>query len=130
MWKNAGIWSAVVVGVAVLFCLWGAVIYPKLVPSVLQRGQWGDSFGVVTAFVTALALGCLIWTIRQNSKQIAVQQRALEVQIEELKQTRKEMAGQTKTFQLQSFESSFFQLLGLYNNIVNSIEVGRISTLR
>ena len=123
MWK---IYLAVGVGLFVLFFAWGVVGFPKLVPDVAERGQWGDSFGVVTAFVTALALGCLIWTIRQNSKQIAVQQRALEVQIEELKQTRKEMAGQTKTFQLQSFESSFFQLLGLYNNIVNSIEVGRI----
>ncbi len=130
MWK---IYLAVGVGLFVLFFAWGVVGFPKLVPDVAERGQWGDSFGVVTAFVTALALGGLIWTIRQNSKQIAVQQEALEVQIEELQQTREEMKGQTEQFaaqsralQLQSFESSFFQLLGLHNDIVSLIEVGRI----
>ena len=137
MWKKAGIWSAkagiclvVVAGIAVLFYLWGAVFFPKWIPSVLKRGQWGDSFGVVTAFVTALAFIGLIWTIRQNSKQIAIQQKELKIQIEEQRLMREEVAGQTKLFaaqsrtlQLQSFENSFFQLLGLYNNIVNSIEL-------
>lgn len=147
-WKNIGKWAAVGIVIAVLFFVlffvWGVWGFPKLVPDVARRGQWGDSFGVVTAFVTALALGGLVWTIRQNSKQlrqnseqllqnskqIAVQQEALEVQIEELKQTRKEMAGQTeqfaaqtRVFQLQSFENSFFQLLSQHNDIVNSIEL-------
>ena len=121
-WKNIGKWAAVGIVIAVLFFVlffvWGVWGFPKLVPDVARRGQWGDSFGVVTAFVTALAFGGLVWTIRQNSKQlrqnseqllqnskqIAVQQEALEVQIEELKQTRKEMAGQTEQFAVLWFK--------------------------
>ena len=146
MWKKVGICLAVGMVIAILFYLWGVVGFSKLVPGVEERGQWGDSFGVITAFFTVLAFIGLIWTILQNSKQlsqnseqllqnseqIAIQQENLKVQIEELKQTRKEMEGQTeqfavqnRTLQLQSFENSFFQLLGLYNNIVSLIEVHR-----
>ena len=53
----------------------------------------------------------LIWALIKRRKQ------------QELEQTVKEIEGQKETPQKQKFESSFFQLLGLHNDIVNSMEI-------
>ena len=90
-------------------CIWGIWIFPKLVSSVSVRGRWGDSFGVVTALFTGLAFVILIWT--------------LHVQKDELRLQREEIRGQKETLQKQSFESSFFQLLNMHSEIVNSMVI-------
>lgn len=97
--------AIIIIGV----CIWGIWIFPKLISSVLVRGQWGDSFGVVTALFTGLAFIILIWT--------------LHVQKDELKLQREEIKGQKETLQKQNFESSFFQLLGMHSAIVNSMVI-------
>jgi len=85
------------------------------------RGQLGDLFGGVNALFTALAFAGLIFTA-------VLQRHELELQREELAATRNELAGQreqlalqNQTFRLQSFESTFFQLLTLHHQIVGAL---------
>ncbi len=81
-----------------------------------ERGQFGDSFGVVNALFSGLAFAGVICAI-------LLQKKELELQRKELEETRAEIRGQKETLQKQNFESSFFQLLGLHNDIVNSMEI-------
>ena len=83
-----------------------------------HRGQFGDSFGVINALFSGLAFAGVICAI-------LLQKKELELQRKELKDTRTEIRGQKETLQKQNFESSFFQLLGMHSEIVNSMEMPR-----
>ena len=90
------------VGLSGLLILWGVWIFPDFVPHVEKRGQWGDSFGFVTALFTGLAFAILIWTLHVQQQELALQKEQL---------------------QKQNFGNAFFQLLSLHNDIVNAIEI-------
>lgn len=85
--------------------------------------EFGDMFGGVNALFSGLAFVGLIWAI-------LLQKQELQLQREELKDTRLELAGQREqlefqnsTFKQQAFDSVFFQMLGLHNQIIGSMEV-------
>ena len=139
--KTTLTWLGIGAAVGIVLYIWGVLMFPDFVSKVDQRGQWGDSFGVVVAFFSGLGFIALIWTIRQSNKQhrevlesqqeeLRLQRKELELQREELTHTREEIKGQkeqlaaqNKTLRHQNFESSFFQLLGLYNNIIDAMEI-------
>lgn len=86
-------------------------------------GTYGDMFGVANALFSGLALGGVILAIVFQSQE-------LELQREELRQTRAELAGQKQQLRLQQetlkkqqFESTFFHHLELFNNIVASMDL-------
>ena len=83
-----------------------------------KGGEFGDSFGIVNALFSGLAFAGVICAI-------LLQKKELELQRKELKDTRTEIRGQKETLQKQNFESSFFQLLGMHSEIVNSMEMPR-----
>lgn len=77
-----------------------------------QSGQFGDAFGVVTSLFSALAF-------------IAIAL-ALYYQVKEFELQREHLDSQIFSLQRQSFEQSFFQLLGLYNSIVDDIDLSNL----
>ena len=81
-----------------------------------MKTQFGDRFEAVNALFAGLAFAGVIFAI-------ILQWRELGLQRQELKDTRAEITGQKETLQKQNFESSFFQLLSLHNEIVNSMEI-------
>jgi hypothetical protein len=91
-------------GGLVLFLTWPISEY-----SVSKSGAFGDSFGVITSLFSGLAFGGLILAI-------LLQRQDLQLQKEELSLTRKEIKA-------QNFESTFFQMLRLHNDIINSIDL-------
>ena len=88
-----------------------------------NRGQFGDSFGVVNTLFSGLAFAGVICAI-------LLQKKELELQRKELEDTRAEIKGQKETLQKQNFESSFFQLLNMHGEIVNSIVISQRSMSR
>ena len=81
-----------------------------------ERGQFGDSFGIVNALFAGLAFAGVIFAI-------ILQWQELGLQRQELKDTRAEIKGQKETLQKQNFESSFFHLLNMHSEIVNSMVI-------
>lgn len=79
-----------------------------------QGGQFGDSFGVVNALFSGLAFAGVIFAILLQKKELELQRVAI--------------TGEKEAFQKQNFESSFFQLLTIHNDIVNSMEMRRDET--
>ena len=85
---------------------------------------------MINALFAGLAFAGVIYAIILQNKELTFQREELKLQREELANTREEIRGQkeqlkaqNQTLQKQNFESSFFQLLSLHNDIVNSMEV-------
>jgi hypothetical protein len=81
-----------------------------------ERGTFGDMFGSINALYSGLAFAGIIFTI-------LLQRKELKYQREELRETRKEFEIQNKTLKLQRFENTFFNLLSLHHQIVDSIDL-------
>ncbi len=81
-----------------------------------KRGTFGDMFGSVNALYSGLAFAGIIFTI-------LLQRKELRYQRQELTETRKEFTIQNKTLRLQRFENTFFNLLSLHHQIVDSIDL-------
>ena len=120
-----GWWAWLLLLMFFVIVLWilAIIVLSRCFPDIVERGQFGDSFGMINALFSGLAFAGVIYAI-------ILQKKELELQREELKETRKEIKGQkeqleaqNQTLQKQNFESSFFQLLGLHNDIVNSMEI-------
>lgn len=95
-----------------------------------MRGQIGD---LIAGHFTALAFIGILISISQVRKSLEKQDEAIELQrksvfaqLQEVREQRKEtkhaMELQTKIYEKQSFESTFFQLLKVYHEVVNEIE--------
>jgi hypothetical protein len=79
-----------------------------------DRGTFGDMFGAVNALFSGLAFaGVIVAILMQRSE--------LELQRRELTLTREELRGQREALEKQNFESTFFQLLRLFNDLVAGI---------
>lgn len=72
-----------------------------------------NGFVIVEALFTGLAFAGVIYTIILQSKE-------LELQRQELRDTRKEFEQQNETLRKQRFENTFFQLLTAYSNSVKN----------
>lgn len=131
------------IGVIVVYILYFCVIWGTELPAGWKRGQFGDSFGAISALFAGLAFAGVIWAILLQQrelglqreelglqrKNVELQRKNLKTQQEILRVQRRELQEQRKTLQKQNFESSFFQLFGLHNDIVNSIEFNRTNNL-
>jgi hypothetical protein len=80
-----------------------------------QRGTYGDMFGVTNSLFSGLALTGIIITIMLQSKELSLQR-------QELSATRLEFNIQNQTLKLQRFENTFFNLLSIHHQIVNSMD--------
>lgn len=74
-----------------------------------ERGTFGDMFGFANALFTGLSFIGLIGTILLQRKDLNIQ--------------REELREQTNLVHKQNFESSFFQLLSMFNSIVNNMTI-------
>lgn len=81
-------------------------------------GIFGDSFNVLTSLFTGLAFAGVIISVI--------------LQTQELKEARDEFKGQKEALEvqnielsIQSFDNKFFQMLNLFNNILNNLKMNR-----
>lgn len=86
-------------------------------------GTFGDMFGAVNALFSGLAFAGLIFTIWQQRIELRLQRQALKATQHELAGQKAQMEAQNRTLRRQNFENTFFQLLRLHNDIVNSIDL-------
>jgi hypothetical protein len=115
--KDSDIWIYVlgIISVIVIIGLWLLTFYLLKDLEENDRGTLGDMFGTVNALFSGLAFAGIIFTI-------LLQRKELKYQRDELKATRREFVIQNKTLKTQRFESTFFGLINLHNQIVNDID--------
>ncbi len=119
-------YQALIIGVIfaiIVLILWfsswiGIEYYSNLSENSFEaRGTFGDMFGAVNALFSGLAFVGLIVAI-------LLQRQELELQRNELTETREEFEKQNKTMAQQRIENTFFNMLTLHNDIINSMKNG------
>ena len=96
-----------------------------------DRGTFGDMFGSINTLFSGLAFGGIIYTIYQQRAEFKLQREELILQRKEVAQTNNELREQVKSLKIQRFETSFFNMISLHNEIINSIsEEGNSKTLQ
>jgi hypothetical protein len=88
-------------------------------------GKFGDMFGATNALFSGLAFAGVIYAILLQRRELKLQRDELELTRGELAGQRQQLQAQNETFQQQNFENTFFQLLRLHNDIVNTIDLRR-----
>lgn len=117
---------AFVAGLGVVFSVtaYAAILLywpsPITLGNIDKAGTFGDSFGVLTSLFSGLAFAGIVFTV-------LLQREELSLQREELRLTRDEIKNQNDAIKHQNFESTFFQMLRLHNDIVSSIDIRAIS---
>lgn len=87
-----------------------------------KLGPFGDFVaGTTVPTLTFISFLAVVITLRMQKDQLEMQREELKNSIEEMKETRKEFIEQNKTLSSQRFESTFFQMVNLHNEIVKSL---------
>lgn len=105
---------------AIVWVASGAIVY-YVIPDWANRGTFGDMFGAVNALFSAFAFGGLIYTILIQRYELTLQRRELQLQRLEVKRNGDQLEEQKKIMAQQSFENTFFKLIELHHQIINSI---------
>lgn len=87
----------------------------------VDSGIFGDSSGAINALFSALAFAGVIFAIILQKKELVLQREELEQTREELKGQKEEFIQQNETLRRQRFENTFFQMMSLQQEIVNTL---------
>ena len=122
---DTSLWSywplALLLGiVAGFWAISGWFLYPDK-----ERGTFGDMFGAVNALFSGLAFASLVYTIFLQKRELELQRQELALTRAELEGQKLQLSAQNEVLRLQNFENTFFQLLKLLNDIINSIDLGK-----
>lgn len=123
--KN-GNWIFWVIGIGSLIFM-GTVLYENYIYATelgdQKQGIFGDMFGASNALFTGLSFTGVIIAILLQRQELKLQRNELELTREEMKLTRNEFEIQNRTLLIQRFENTFFQMIALHHQIIESIEV-------
>lgn len=81
-----------------------------------EVGPWGDSFGVINTLFSGLAFIAVARTLMLQSDELARQQREIERQ-------QRRLDASDREAQIEQFERTFFQLLGLFREARDEVVV-------
>jgi len=95
-----------------------------------NANEIGDSAGAVNGLFSALAFAGVIFAIILQKKELSLQRRELEQTRQELIAQKEEFAEQNKTLRHQRFEDTFFNMMHLYQSIIDSLSYTLIMNVR
>jgi hypothetical protein len=89
-----------------------------------ELGPFGDFIaGTTVPLLTLVSFLAIVVTLRMQKEQLEMQRQELQNSIEEMRATRREFEEQNKTMAIQRFETTFFNMVNLHNEIVKSMVV-------
>ena len=86
-----------------------------------DRGVFGDQFGAVNALFSGLAFAGLIYTIFLQHDELCCQRQELADNRKEMKRQTDEFKKENESLRIQRFENTFFNMLALQQQIVDSL---------
>lgn len=108
-----GIW--IVLGVILI--VWGTY-WAWIAPLIT-----GNSFDPLNALFSGLAFWGVIYAILLQRSELQLQRNELKLTRGEVRGQKEQLETQNATLKQQRFENTFFSLVNLFNNVVNSIEI-------
>jgi len=118
---RVGIVIWIVLGLIVL--VWGA--YWLLIAPLITENK----FDPLNALFSGLAFWGVIYAILLQKSELVFQREELELTRGEVRGQKEQLAAQNRTLKQQRFENTFFSLLTLFSNIVDSLEIIRAARL-
>jgi len=88
-----------------------------------EMGVFGDSYGALNTLFSALAFTGIIASIYFQQEELKATREELEATRNEMKNQGVQFEAQTKALNLQVFENTFFNMLKLHNDIVESMSI-------
>ncbi|HHQ4787630.1 hypothetical protein OR620_03820 [Aeromonas hydrophila] len=88
-----------------------------------EMGVFGDSYGALNTLFSALAFTGIIASIYFQREELKATREELEATRYEMKNQSEQFEAQTEALKLQVFENTFFNMLKLHNDIVESMAV-------
>src|SRR5262245_58800914 len=107
---------------SLVFFAWAIFPYLLPIPPSSAAGQFGDSYGALNTLFSGLAFAFLGFTLWQQREEIRLQKIDVEQNQQLIRGQQEELKKQNETLSQQQFESTFFQMLSLYNQIADSIK--------
>lgn len=92
-------------------------------------GTFGDMFGSVNALFSGWAFAGVIYAILLQRRELELQRTELKTTNKMLEAQKHEFSVQNETLKKQRFENTFFQMLSLHHEIVNSMHYFRVKDL-
>lgn len=115
-------WLAV--GLVVLVCLlWGANLLLSFSYPYDARGTFGDMFGAVNSLFTGLAFAAVIYAIFLQKHEVRLLKSELRGTKSMLQAQQETADSQLRMQREQAFESTFFQYLAVFNQIVAEMDL-------
>ncbi len=94
-------------------------------------GTFGDFIGgTLNPTLAFLSLLAILQTIRIQSKELAKSSEALELSKEELAKSSIALIEQSNSLKIQNFETTFFNMINLHNEMVKNISLIKLSRAR
>ena len=113
-----------ILAAVILLYIWPIVlrllVYIFPFKDIATLGQYGDSFGALTAMFTAAAFLVLYLTLAAQKEELKLQREEMKLQRKEMEKSRETFDGQKKVMALQLFETTFFNLLQQHYQILSS----------
>lgn len=113
---------ALVITVLVIWAVSARLVWLSF-DSAAERGQFGDMFGSVNALFSGLAFLVLILSMWLQRDELNLQRQELAETRAVMEEQKKEFSLQNSLLRLQTFEATFFQWLGLHHKIVESLRL-------
>lgn len=119
--RKVAILAAFPIGVSV-FAYWKYFGFglDKITDDLGRWGQTGDFFGgILNPIFGFLSVVLLLWTLQQTERSLKQSEEELRLSREEMRRSADALSEQAKDLKQQTFERTFFELLRLYNEIVD-----------
>lgn len=115
-------------GIVLILWILSFVVIKSSVCKWDERGQIGDMFGAVNALFSGLAFAGIIYSIKQQQKELELTRKEYELNRTELELTRQEFNEQNKTLKQQRFDNTFFNLLSIHQENISQLHHDHLST--
>jgi hypothetical protein len=106
--------------VLLVFLAWGATWY--LLGDQSERGTFGDMFGAVNALYSGLAFSGVVYAILLQREEISMAKEELNRSKAIIERQQLQIDEQRADDRQKSFEDTFFRLLTLHNQVVDSMD--------
>lgn len=90
-----------------------------------NRGVFGDMFGASNSLFSGMALAGVIYAILLQRNEMSIARRELHYTKSIFDEQSRQLTTQNSATRKQNFESTFFQLLRMFTDLTESLDVGR-----
>lgn len=91
-----------------------------------DRGLFGDMFGAVNALFSGLAFAGVMYAIVMQRHEILIAKREIAYTKTILDEQQKQLSIQNQQSKRQAFENTYFQMVRLFSDITNNIDLHRL----